>query len=271
MSVGYRYPFTPYPSGWYRICLSDKICGDHHYLGGKVLIRRDGFGKAHATLNGRELPTEEHSGSVFVFFDEHGCPATFDVPIVQEFSDSKWLKPFHLNWRIRVHVQEIAENGIDVPHFDVVHRYAYIPKITALRFENHNFAISLASKHGICGIMVPTDTDICYHGLGVVISLVKSPAVNLRVLITTTPIDEEYVHVKMTTAIERRGFFRDALMRVVMPFEIHREFSRDLPVWENKAYHEIPRLCAEDAGIMKVRRWARQFYDTPEIAVLASQ
>jgi hypothetical protein len=39
--------------------------------------------------------------------------------------------------------------------------------------------------------------------------------------------------------------------------------NEDIPIWEHKIYRERPRLADRDGPIMKLRHWARQFYDAP--------
>jgi hypothetical protein len=42
--------------------------------------------------------------------------------------------------------------------------------------------------------------------------------------------------------------------------EIVRQTEQDILIWEHKASHKAPLLCAGDGPIMALRHWARQFY-----------
>ena len=39
--------------------------------------------------------------------------------------------------------------------------------------------------------------------------------------------------------------------------EIERQFSQDIPIWENKGHLERPMLCDGDGPIGLIRRWGR--------------
>ena len=68
-------------------------------------------------------------------------------------------------------------------------------------------------------------------------------------LVATHVAESEVVELRLS----RGGF--DAMTRF-----IHEEFARDFPVWENKVYRSAPAVCAPERDILRIRRWARQFY-----------
>ena len=48
-----------------------------------------------------------------------------DLPV---FDQDEWVIYGNRSWTVRVHVQEIGENGLDMPHFKTVHS-ADIPQM----------------------------------------------------------------------------------------------------------------------------------------------
>jgi hypothetical protein len=42
--------------------------------------------------------------------------------------------------------------------------------------------------------------------------------------------------------------------------EVNRQFTDDIPIWENKIYVDKPNLCDGDGPIARFRKWAQQFY-----------
>jgi hypothetical protein len=46
--------------------------------------------------------------------------------------------------------------------------------------------------------------------------------------------------------------------------EVTRQLEQDIPVWENKIFLARPLICDGDGPIGMFRRWARQFYSTPD-------
>jgi hypothetical protein len=274
MSDGYRYPFTPYPRGWYRLARSSDVrpvgCRLVPALGSLLRLERDEGGALRCA---GELPLCERNHLVFGWFDPSRGAPTFDVPHLDEHSSPRWLPPFSLRWKIRVHIQEVAENALDLSHFAVVHTYLAAPELRSFVLDGPHFSIELAAARRLFGRRVGTDTHIKYYGLGVVAAQVRTPMVGLRVLLTTTPIDVEYVELCMEVAIEKsRSALWDLIVRAMMPREIADEFERDIPVWEAKRYLSRPLLCRSEGNIMQIRRWARQFYDpaAPQRALSAA-
>lgn len=170
--------------------------------------------------------------------------------------------PFCLNWRIRIHAQEIAENALDLAHFCKVHTYKEVPKLDQFLLDGPKFFVSMTSKRNFLKKEGPIKMDITYHGIGVVVSEVKSfGGVQLKVLLLITPIDEEHLDVFMKVAIlKSTNPFKNLLLRCLLPIDVRREFSRDIPVWESKIYRQRPLLCHNEVNIIRVRKWAQQFY-----------
>jgi hypothetical protein len=84
------------------------------------------------------------------------------------------------------------------------------------------------------------------------------------VLVTGFPIDEERTETTLRFRVRDLGN-DDANRGVGLAFvaEIDRQFSQDIPIWENKVHWTHPVLCDGDGPIAMLRRWAGQFYDDP--------
>jgi 3-ketosteroid 9alpha-monooxygenase subunit A len=217
----------------------------------------------------RTWPVAEVNGIVFVYYHADGEAPSFEIPPLSEYESNAWSDYFHLDWKIRIHIQEIAENALDLPHFAVVHSCLAIPAMNAFTIDGHRFRIHCEAPRKVFGLLSATDMDITYHGLGVVYAKVRSRPVELRVVLTSTPLDEEHLELRMAVMYNRTANpIRDAAMRVFMPGQIAKDFEHDIPIWENKSYHTRPVLCASDGPIMKIRRWAEQFYGKPARATL---
>jgi phenylpropionate dioxygenase-like ring-hydroxylating dioxygenase large terminal subunit len=314
----YRYPFTPYPNGWYRVALSrdlargkivnlryfgrdlvafrgddgvahvlDAHCphlGAHVGRGGKVVgntvqcpmhaWRFAGNGdcvdvpyckKIPPLARMRSWPSTEVNGMVLVWFHAEGAAPTFSIPTLPEYGAPSWSSYLTLGWKPRVHVQEVAENALDLPHFNVVHDYLQIPALDHFETTDHTFRVKIAAPRRVFGIMSYASIDITYHGMGVVFATVVSKQVELRVILTSTPIDDEHVAIDMAVLHDlRRNPLRNAVIRAVLPLQIGIEFEHDIPIWEHKAYHSRPVLCATDGPIMAIRKWCEQFYSPAE-------
>ncbi len=279
----YRYPFTPFPRGWYRLAYGHAIkrgCARRvRALGCEVTIRRRQTGELSVTARQIKLrgvgaeeawPAREENGIVFAYFDAEGGKPLIDVPVMKEFQSDRWSRVFKFQWDIRVHVQEIAENALDLPHFSILHTYAEVPTMTAFDIDGERFRVAMKSHHNVMGIKNRITMDITYHGIGVVTAKVWTRPVEIRVILTSTPIDQEHLQVNIAVVHNKtRSCLRNAAVAMTLPHHIRTEFERDIPVWENKVYRANPLLCAGDGPIHKVRKWARQFYSPADAVAVA--
>ena len=68
-------------------------------------------------------PVVERNGMVFVWYHAEGKPPSFQIPDVAGWGETGWLSSWlRWEWTVRTHPQEMAENGIDWPHFARVHQ-----------------------------------------------------------------------------------------------------------------------------------------------------
>jgi len=320
VSDSYRYPFTPYPNGWFHVARSEEVpageirplqffgrelivfrgsdgaahvtdahcphLGAHLGVGGKVVgnsvacpfhgWRFDGNGecveipycaKIPARARLRSWPVCERNGQILVYFDAQGRVPAFEVPELDDYESAAWSRLLHFRWRIRVHIQEVAENALDLPHFEKVHAYGSIPRLERFEIAGDTFTIDLDSTRAGMQFVGPTKMRITYHGLGVVVSRIRTRLVELYVILTTTPIDREHVDLRIAVKFRKtRNPLRNFVMRRALAREIAADFSSDIPVWESKKYFARPVLCGGDGPIMRIRRWAGRFYSEPVVA-----
>ncbi|MCI0389639.1 MAG: Rieske 2Fe-2S domain-containing protein [Acidobacteria bacterium] len=221
-----RFPFTPYPSGWFRVGVSRDIkpgqikplryfgrdlvlfraedgaarvieahcqhLGAHLGHGGRVMgdavecsfhgWRWNGEGQCEAIPDSQKIPpnaalrcwpVKEVNDLIMVYHDEQGAEPAWEPPEMPEYNNTIWL-PFRFagRYKIRTHVQEVAENGME-------------------------------------------------KTLG-----------------------------NLLTRLLQRKAIKEGVKTV----------GQDIPIWENKLYRRQPKLCEGDGPIMIYRRWTRQFH-----------
>ncbi len=257
--MSYRYPFTPFPKGWYRI----------NELNNKLVFA---FGKEWFVDESQRLrlvsnplctyPVIHQNGYLFAYYDEKSETPRFEIPHIPEFNHEQWQKPFRLDWRVRIHTQEVVENALDMAHFCTVHTYKVVPHISQFVMNGQLFNVTMHSKKNIFGWVADTTMDITYHGMGIVVAhVLSSSGIELKVFLTTTPIDEEHVELQMDVAIKKtKSKLLDIIFKYLIPPHVNKEFSRDIPVWEAKVYRNRPILCNAEGNIIRIRKWASQFY-----------
>lgn len=211
--------------------------------------------------------TCEVNGVIFAYFDKDKGAPRFDLPVLEEYGSKGWTGYYKLHWVVRTHIQEIAENAVDLAHFAALHDYREIPKPSAISTLAHQLHVSVDATRRILGQVTVSNLDITYHGMGCVIGRVNSPTVNLIAFLTPTPIDDEHLNINMSVMFKKKfPGFNWALARIILT-TIKKEFDRDVAIWERKGYFERPVLCAADGPIMKVRRWANQFYEPAQASI----
>ncbi len=218
----------------------------------------------------RAWPLREQNGVVFVYYDPRGEPPAWEVPRLDE---KGWTANRSIRWEIRSHPQEIAENTVDIAHLGPVH---HAISSQFLKFEQQDHFMRAVLRMVVSGapIQMPeeineVELDVALHGLGSVVASthVITAGLRTRQRIHPTPVNEERVAIFGINNIMEMpdpAYTREIDEIFFQAFLV--DFPRDFPIWENKAYLERPLLAGGDGPIGRYRRWARQFYDGPEVA-----
>jgi phenylpropionate dioxygenase-like ring-hydroxylating dioxygenase large terminal subunit len=207
----------------------------------------------------QSFPVVERNGMILVYFHVAGEPPAWDIPELPEHLSTQWT-PFDMRrWRIRTHIQEMAENGFDVTHFRSLHKLHNQPE-PDLVFEGPHCRMQvrtvMETPFGV------HDGDLAFQSLGFGIGLVRFSGLIDTLLVTAiTPIDDEFVDARFFYKVKKLPD-ESATRQVGQGFidELARQVDEDIRIWENKAYLERPVFSEEDGPIAAFRRWARQFY-----------
>ena len=209
-------------------------------------------------------PCVERNGMVFCWYDARGRAPAFEVPDIAEWHDPGYLTPwFRYEWTLRTQPQEMAENGIDWPHFASIHRMT-VPDTRHAEFREHSYLWSVGGSKSVSTLEGARD-DLVMRGenWGLGYSFLRQTGRFETVVATgLTPIDEATTHVQMGVIGKQAGLSRDALSETLRRYvEEHAVLAEeDFPIWENKRFRADPLLCDGDGPIAEYRRWAAQFY-----------
>jgi phenylpropionate dioxygenase-like ring-hydroxylating dioxygenase large terminal subunit len=311
-----RVPFTPYPTGWYRIArtkdLSRGRVRNVSALGESLVLFRTGDGtavaiEAHCPHLGAHLgrgrvvgdaiecqfhgwrigadgrcaavprgqlvqarkpprrwPVCERNGAIMLWFDALGRQPTWEVPELAEAHNPRWGGLRAASGGVAsTHIQEVAENGVDLAHFAHVHG-RQIAAVATKRFEidgprlTHEIdkSLSLFRRFSSSGTLA-----FEYHGLGMIVcrSLTHSPRVEFLTVLYPLPLDATRVAINADVAIRRRGILTQPLGWLATR-ETARAIADDAAILAEKAHHIRPLLNDADGPIMPFRKWASQFY-----------
>jgi hypothetical protein len=156
-----------------------------------------------------------------------------------------------------MHVQELAENVPDAPHFLYVHRTPTLP--TAIPETDgpiYRQETRMRSADGAVDLSFRQEA----FGLGL-IWLRTSSEPRLAFLNATTPIDDEHCELTLSVLIRdpETGPGLSAQGRAHVE-ALFAQVDQDVPIFEHKVYRAKPPLVEDDGPLPVLRRWAQQFY-----------
>lgn len=217
--------------------------------------------------------TREVAGMVLVWFDALGRTPDWEV----EPPDMSRFGPLRMKTlRLRSHPQETSENSVDLGHFSEVHGFRHAQMIAPCETDGplltSGYSVEKAFDvpgfdrvlgwFGKAGRGVYARFHVRVEGLGWSLVDGEVPALGLRFrhFVLSSPVDDEYVDLRIGTTIERWKPGLDRLALELIYGALVSEVSRDLPIWEKKRYVARPVLAKGDGPIPAYRRWCQQFY-----------
>jgi cholesterol 7-dehydrogenase len=241
----------------------------------------------------KSWPTMEMNGQILVWFDAEGREPMWAPPAIPGIEEGSWSRRGHTRHTINAHIQEVPENGADVPHLNFLHgpivlagndlRTTHKPsKLNPISWLQHTWDAGwkpgkgdlghiafLTLRHGISlfGHDIPLlalELEAQQVGPGIVYLVFKCPfgqGAFVQSLLPVGPLEQIVTH-------EVWGEWR--LPTVVAKFMLHGEamqVERDVMVWNNKRFNNKPVLTKDEGLILQFRRWFSQFYSENSRAV----
>lgn len=217
-------------------------------------------------------PVAEVSGAVLVYVHPDGAPPRWTPAPLEGWNDPAWTRPQVLTpWRVRTHVQEFGENGVDLGHAVFLHDHITRAAQTEL-VEADGPVLRHRSRHHYrvfaplewLGKRVEGTLETRIDGFGRVAAHARVDAgiqVENRVVFYPTPIDDEWVELAAAVFLRRHpSWLLTRLLQAKSVREAIKTIDQDAPIWSNKRYVRRPLLVAGEEAMGHYRRWARQFY-----------
>ena len=215
-------------------------------------------------------PLVERYGMIFMHHRRDGEPPDYELPEMEGFEPSQYTHPARYEFAIRIHSQDIMENSVDSAHFRAVHGHnmptnEFIHDGNKLRVKQHT------SVHRF-GRTLHADLEFIMVEPGFhYVKFPRLPGTSAFLFSSIVPIDEEHTNHRLTVWIHKSkvpGWSR--VMRKFMLWQMMTTYREDMRIWQSKDYLSQPVLCDGDVGIMKLRKWYRQFYDESELDAVAA-
>jgi nitrite reductase/ring-hydroxylating ferredoxin subunit len=210
----------------------------------------------------RAWPTRELNGVVLVYYDPRGAAPDFEIAPIAEYGTPEWLPWNRAIYHVKTHPREIVDNTADRAHFAVVHKTEiddFSFTVDGVRCTQEVKGRAFLANGGVDHFSSSTT----YHGPGYLLMRMSGYLENYM-LVAHTPIDEERLDLRMAVMLKLSGS-REKTERIVALYldNLKRGFEDDLKIWENKIFRDPPLLCDGDGPIGKIRKWYRQFYESP--------
>jgi nitrite reductase/ring-hydroxylating ferredoxin subunit len=206
----------------------------------------------------RSYPTAVRNG--LLLFWHHPDPAVepgWDVP--QALTDEH-VEVGRFTWTVATAWQEVAENSVDMAHFQSVHGLERVGEIGDIAIDGPVRTVRSAQLFNSARGTFEGALESNSYGPGVgVIHFDLMGRVTL--VSSTTPVDPGHVDVRFT--LYHSGDEIAAKIGVGFAAEVSRQFNEDIPIWENKRYQPSPALAPTERPVTEFRRWAAQFYPEP--------
>jgi len=214
------------------------------------------------------LPICEKNGVVWAWYHPEKQAPTFDVIDHPEFA-SATQKAVRREWRFASNPQEIAENGVDVAHFEFVHKMDSVPEGTT-SYDGH---IRRSEAHGERTMELPTgevktirsSVETIQNGAGQKFTRITGMT-TLSLMVLATPVEADEVELRFccTYPDVAEGSFEEKVVAAAVESLCGQAgVEGDIPIWHHKIHRKQPLLCDGDGPILRFRRYFEQFYVTP--------
>ena len=196
-------------------------------------------------------------------------------------ADSDWYDPEIRTVRFPGHVQEIAENSVDLAHLQYVHGYDNVQPVGTTSVEgSYLLARFDFVRHrrilGLVDSVYRISAAAHVHGLGYsfVEAQEHSIGMEIRLWVLATPVDGTLVELTLVNQVRELrmpkrlivglGFLpprlRTRMMNKLVISGQMKDVQQDVVIWQRRQHRPHPRLSRADGDIGRYRRYCRQFY-----------
>lgn len=227
----------------------------------------------------RTRPVREVHGHVLAWWAADARPPDWEPILVDT---DGWSDPVGTTLELVGHVQDVAENGVDLGHFAAVHRYFDVSDPLIEDFDkpilHSRFAFSRANPvaAGLPPVRSVFDTRICGLGFSLTDLTIESVGLHCRVYLFATQLAAERMSFTISVSVDRRPAatarglgraLRSALLTAALTRFLLRkvvaDVEQDRAIWEHRLHLARPGLVEGDGPVAAFRRWARQFDPAP--------
>jgi phenylpropionate dioxygenase-like ring-hydroxylating dioxygenase large terminal subunit len=228
----------------------------------------------------RTWPIAERNGIVYLWHHWDASAPDWEVPDVFESQGEhvaqRQYHDCHPDGEIRFGARTldpyvVLDNAADPAHFKFVHHTKGIPLVVRSEADGHLFRVKLGfgSRWRTDPEHASSDAlDILQVGIGLSFTALGGEQLPFAVIVlATTPIDDETSEMFQTVWLEHVAGDDDPTQLDRRMHHATHQLPYDITIWENQRYLERPAWAASEVrGFTALRRWAKNFYQTPPTA-----
>lgn len=216
-------------------------------------------------------PIEESMGVVYVWFHPKKAAPKWELANDAEIIQENWVLAEQHEWIIKIHIQEITENGQDYAHFRAVHGTQGAPT-SEFKLEGWSRRNSVTTE--MVTPRGPMTGNIATVAVGPGQSFVRyTDVTNVFQAQQVTAIDATTTHMRWQ--FYHPPEISEGKMRVTKARmrDLVKQVTQDIPIWENKRYTPEPMLVEGDGPILAYRKQYARFYqyEDPQPTIVAAE
>jgi 3-ketosteroid 9alpha-monooxygenase subunit A len=204
-------------------------------------------------------PIQESMGVVYVWYHPRKAAPKWELASVPQISQEEWVEAERHEWIIKIHIQEITENGQDYAHFRAVHG---VPSPPAAEFKLDGWTRRNTVRAKMNTPRGPMDAEIDMTAVGPGQSFIRyTDVTNVFQAQQVTAIDATTTHVRWQ--LFHPADLSEGKMRVTKARmrDLAKQITQDIPIWESKLYMTDPQLVEGDGPILAYRKQYARFYE----------
>ncbi|XP_072144160.1 cholesterol 7-desaturase nvd-like [Dermacentor andersoni] len=225
--------------------------------------------------------SRESLGLLFVWYHADRAAPSWELPDVAEVEKGLWREEHRFEHIVEAHIQDIAENGADLGHFNQIHRASCF--LTSEQFQctlgnswwgrlvnhswqatwtphEHTASVDVAacvSVFGTCPDFLKHRVQVLQVGPALVLVRMRSRHGDCLIIQSLTPV------APFRVRLVHRFYPEPQLPWIIRRLNVlgfRHMVERDIAVWNHKTYLKQPALVKEDRMIVSFRKWFSQFY-----------
>lgn len=204
----------------------------------------------------RSWPLVERNGLIFVWYHAEDAEPTWEIRELPHFSDPDMRVAGAYCTYFTAHIQDVVENGVDLPHFRTVHNWEADQIEWSIRGPEYQMSYRIQNMRD--RERVAPEIHSTTQGPGYSFTTFEG---SLRGVSTHAMTQVEPGVFQLLQLYVYHRDHDDEACRVAMQGSSF-EWAADIPIWENKKTWLHPRLTADDGPIDAYRNWFNQFYST---------